>query len=108
MKTVSVDHWQAIMWALTGLLLVSLVALLVLLGVIAQGGKASDPPCYAVRDSSGRLHQSYYPPLPGDKGIYYETDPEWGVVTAPVSIEVNRDCLRARGVDVPPVKGSDQ
>ena len=60
--------------------------------------------CYFVVDELGNEHQSEFGPYFGDYGIYFDTDEEWGVITSPVGMRVDKDCLRRKGVDVGPVQ----
>ena len=56
--------------------------------------------CYFVIDELGNEHQSEFAPYFGDYGIYWDTDEEWGIATSPIGVQVDKDCLRAKGVDV--------
>lgn len=67
--------------------------------------------CYSVFDSNGTEHKSWYPPVPAsDSGtiVTFNNDHKWGFVFGPSVMVADRDCLRERGVDVPPLNGSDE
>lgn len=81
------------------------LALSLLIFFFAAAGP-SDPACYALTDSNGERHESYYPPVPAaDSGSTwaYQTDAGWGFVFSPATFEVDRNCLRHRGVQVNPI-----
>jgi hypothetical protein len=61
--------------------------------------------CYRVQDEFGEWKESYTPLVPGDLGVYWKRDDAWGAVQSPKNIEVDRDCLRRRGV---PIETLDQ
>lgn len=71
---------------------------------------SDDPPCYFVVDRTGNEYPSYYPPTTDGSGAIYafNDDHEWGYVFGPASMRVDRDCLRERGVDVPPLRKSEE
>lgn len=75
-----------------------------LLGVV-RALNGTDTDCYSITDTRGRTYRSTTPPhgTPANPGIYYERDGEWGVVLAPAAVRVDRNCLRRKGVEVPPV-----
>ena len=81
---------------------------------VARGGSSDayplDKACYSVFDRNGVEHKSWYPPVPAADGgiiVSFNNDKTWGYVFGPSAMVVNRDCLRERGVDVPPLDGSD-
>jgi len=80
-------------------------ALLVALAVVAAdcwpGGEPDGVYCYAVVDSNGVRHESVSAVYPASGGWYWARRDAWGVVPFPASVEVDKDCLRARGVPIP-------
>lgn len=67
---------------------------------------SDDPACYALTDQNGGRHESYYPPVPAADSSStwaYQTDAGWGFVFSPATFEVDRNCLRHRGVQVNPI-----
>lgn len=68
-------------------------------------GRGDDPEfCYAITDRHGQTYESVTPPIPSEFGFVWKRDDAWGYVQAPDSVTVDRDCLRDKGVDVPPLE----
>lgn len=70
------------------------------------GAYPLDEACYALFDQNGREWKSWYPPVPAAdaQGVFtFNNDHTWGYVFGPSAMVADRDCLRERGVDVPPL-----
>lgn len=86
------------------------VASVIFMVAMITSDSNSDPSCYFVTDRTGREFPSYYPPTTDGTGVIYafNDDHEWGYVFGPASMRVDRDCLRERGVDVPPLRKKEE
>ena len=105
---------RAILYPLTGAVVIFSIAVALLVAA-ARGGSSDrfplDEACYAIFDRNGVEHKSWFPPIPaGDGGgiFTFNNDHKWGYVFGPSAMVADRDCLRERGVDVPPLAGSDE
>ena len=68
-----------------------------------------DKACYSIIGKSGEEYKSWFPPMPAEAGIFtFNNDGTWGYVFGPEALIADRDCLRERGVDVPPLNGQDE
>lgn len=86
--------------------------LILLAGLATLRAAKPTQDCYFVTDRSGQEYASFEPTdaLLTEDGavVVFNTDEEWGFVYGPVSTRADKDCLRERGVDVPPLAGEDQ
>ena len=70
-----------------------------------------DAACYSIIDRNGVEHKSWFPPVAAADGgsiFTFNNDHKWGYVFGPSAMIADRDCLRERGVDVPPLDGTDE
>lgn len=81
-----------------------------LVGIVLNGKTYSDPACYSIIDRAGVEHPSYYHPTTDGTGTLwvYKTEEEWGYVFGASSTNVDRDCLRERGVPVKPLQPEEE
>jgi hypothetical protein len=96
-------------WLTLCLALVLFATAALLLKPVIDG--PGDPPCYFVVDREGREYPSYYPPYPAADGPsiwVFNDDHRWGYVFGPNAVVADRDCLRERGVDVPPLRVGEE
>jgi len=91
--------------AVLALIAVSIVIAAGAIGIAAVSGSyfsddSAPEHCYAIVDANGTTWPSDQPPYYGAYGFLFHTDPQWGYVTDPVALVYDRDCLRAKGVQV--------
>src|SRR3990167_2872970 len=97
-------------WALFGGLIAAVTGLVWLLLTLTEPPRNVN--CYSVVDRAGYVYESFEPTdaILTDGGgvvVVYNTEQDWGFVYGPVTTAADKDCLRERGVKVPPVAGSD-
>jgi len=97
------NDWKFIVFLSFACASVFTIALLLSLGV----GRApsENPNCYHIVNSDGQVYDSYYLPLVSVDGYpVYQNESSWGYVLEPNATIIDRDCLRRRGVEVPPIR----